>query len=148
MIAFFQTSTIIAFVLQFFSQYGEVVSAKVIYDVVTGHSQNYGFVEMKSETDAWKLARKEDHLVLYNHKLFVDFELSRTKKGWKPRRLGTPNTLKGLYDIDFCVIYYFVFFIKGGGFGGKKESGQLRFGGKERPFKKPYLIDVPPNLRK
>lgn len=27
--------------------------------------------------------------------------------------------------------------------GGKKESGQLRFGGKERPFKKPYLFDVP-----
>lgn len=25
----------------------------------------------------------------------------------------------------------------GGGFGGKKESGQLRFGGKDRPFRKP-----------
>ncbi|XP_058807006.1 U11/U12 small nuclear ribonucleoprotein 35 kDa protein-like [Phymastichus coffea] len=108
---------------EFFSQYGEVVSAKVIYDVVTGQSNNYGFVEMKSERDAWKLARKEDHLVLYNHKLFVDFETSRTMKGWIPRRLG-------------------------GGFGGKKESGQLRFGGKERPFKRPILIDVPPHLRK
>ncbi|GFS64001.1 hypothetical protein TNCV_1129681 [Trichonephila clavipes] len=27
----------------------------------------------------------------------------------------------------------------GGGFSGKKESGQLRFGCKERPFKKPIL---------
>ena len=27
----------------------------------------------------------------------------------------------------------------GGGFGGKKESGQLRFGGKDRPFKRPIL---------
>lgn len=34
-------------------------------------------------------------------------------KGWKPRRLG-------------------------GGFGGRKESGQLRFGGRARPFQKPY----------
>lgn len=28
----------------------------------------------------------------------------------------------------------------GGGFGGKKESGQLRFGGRDRPFKKPFAI--------
>lgn len=34
-------------------------------------------------------------------------------KGWKPRRLG-------------------------GGFGGKRESGQLRFGGAVRPFQPPY----------
>ena len=30
----------------------------------------------------------------------------------------------------------------GGGFGGKKESGQLRFGGRERPFRKPMSVDV------
>ena len=35
--------------------------------------------------------------------------------GWVPRRLG-------------------------GGFGGKKESGQLRFGGKDRPFRKPIKL--------
>ena len=29
---------------------------------------------------------------------------------------------------------------KGGGFGGKKESGQLRFGGRERPFRKPMFV--------
>lgn len=40
----------------------------------------------------------------------------RTLKGWIPRRLG-------------------------GGFGGKKESGQLRFGGRSRPFQKPYDIE-------
>ena len=27
--------------------------------------------------------------------------------------------------------------VLGGGLGGKKESGQLRFGGKDRPFRKP-----------
>jgi len=37
--------------------------------------------------------------------------------GWIPRRLG-------------------------GGFGGKKESGQLRFGGKDRPFRKPIILKL------
>ncbi|KAK9700748.1 hypothetical protein QE152_g31050 [Popillia japonica] len=44
-----------------------------------------------------------------------DFECERLLKGWKPRRLG-------------------------GGFGGNKESGQLRFGGRDRPFKKPISL--------
>lgn len=30
----------------------------------------------------------------------------------------------------------------GGGFGGKKESGQLRFGGKDRPFKRPIVPNI------
>lgn len=30
----------------------------------------------------------------------------------------------------------------GGGFGGKKESGQLRFGGRDRPFKKPIALEL------
>ena len=38
--------------------------------------------------------------------------LSRSLPGWKPRRLG-------------------------GGLGGYKESGQLRFGGIARPFRRP-----------
>lgn len=44
--------------------------------------------------------------------ILVDYECERTLKGWKPRRLG-------------------------GGFGGKKESGQLRFGCRARPFQRP-----------
>ncbi|XP_065917039.1 U11/U12 small nuclear ribonucleoprotein 35 kDa protein-like isoform X2 [Dysidea avara] len=47
--------------------------------------------------------------------IFVDMECERSLPGWKPRRLG-------------------------GGFGGKKESGQLRFGGKDRPFRKPIVL--------
>ncbi|XP_031783294.1 U11/U12 small nuclear ribonucleoprotein 35 kDa protein [Nasonia vitripennis] len=106
----------------FFSKFGEVVSTQVIYDVVTGHSMCYGFVEMRSEDDAWRIARRMPDLNLMGHKIFVDFEVGRTMKGWKPRRLG-------------------------GGFGGKKESGQLRFGGKDRPFKKPFLLNVPHHMR-
>jgi len=40
----------------------------------------------------------------------------------------------------FTVANYFV--LLGGGFGGRKESGQLRFGGKDRPFKRPIVPNV------
>lgn len=50
--------------------------------------------------------------------IIVDNEHERRMDGWKPRRLG-------------------------GGFGGKKESGQLRFGCHARPFQKPYDIHKP-----
>jgi RNA recognition motif-containing protein len=35
-----------------FSEFGEVVSAKVIMDKETGNSKGYGFVEMKNEEEA------------------------------------------------------------------------------------------------
>jgi len=35
-----------------FGKYGEVVSAKVIFDKGTGNSKGYGFVEMKNEEEA------------------------------------------------------------------------------------------------
>jgi len=37
-----------------FSDYGEVVSVKIITDKFTGHSKGFGFVEMESESDAKK----------------------------------------------------------------------------------------------
>jgi len=50
------------------------------------------------------------------HLLLIEDVASRSVVGWKPRRCG-------------------------GGLGGKKESGQLRFGGSERPFKKPFHMN-------
>ena len=47
------------------------------------------------------------------HLLFIEDVASKKLFGWKPRRCG-------------------------GGLGGKKESGQLRFGGTSRPFKQPF----------
>jgi RNA recognition motif-containing protein len=35
-----------------FQEYGEVASAKVIFDRETGNSKGYGFVEMPDETEA------------------------------------------------------------------------------------------------
>ena len=48
----------------------------------------------------------------HEHVLFIEDVASTKLVGWKPRRCG-------------------------GGLGGKKQSGQLRFGGTKRPFKKP-----------
>lgn len=50
------------------------------------------------------------------HVLLIEDVASKRLVGWKPRRCG-------------------------GGLGGKKESGQLRFGGSERPFKQPFHMN-------
>ena len=39
---------------QLFSQYGEVVSSKVITDKFSGRSRGFGFVEMKNDNDGDK----------------------------------------------------------------------------------------------
>ncbi|KAF6725717.1 U11/U12 small nuclear ribonucleoprotein 35 kDa protein [Oryzias melastigma] len=75
-------------------------------------STGYAFIEYKEERALTRARRDANKLVVDQHELFVDFEQERTLKGWIPRRLG-------------------------GGLGGKKESGQLRFGGRDRPFRKP-----------
>jgi hypothetical protein len=49
--------------------------------------------------------------------ILVDYERERITQGWIPRRLG-------------------------GGLAGKKESGQLRFGGREKPFRKPLTLSM------
>ncbi|KAG7187969.1 hypothetical protein KM043_013926 [Ampulex compressa] len=102
---------------EFFSRHVQVLSAKVVVDVVTGVSQGYGFVELRSEEEAHRMLRRSVDMTLKGHRIFMDLECGRMLAGWKPRRLG-------------------------GGFGGKKESGQLRFGGKDRPFKRPILPNI------
>jgi len=37
---------------ELFGEFGEVVSAKVIFDKETGNSKGYGFVEMKNDNEA------------------------------------------------------------------------------------------------
>ncbi|CAH1796463.1 unnamed protein product [Owenia fusiformis] len=98
----------------FFSSYGDIKHLRLVRDIVTQFSKCYAFVEYNDAKDA-NMAQKHAHKsLLDNHEIITEFEHERNMKGWVPRRLG-------------------------GGFGGNKESGQLRFGGKVRPFKAPIL---------
>ncbi|XP_050303238.1 U1 small nuclear ribonucleoprotein 70 kDa-like [Anthonomus grandis grandis] len=100
-----------------FSTYGKIKRFRLVRDVVTGMPKGYGFIEYEDEQSAEQAYRYADKMVIDGRPVFVDFECERLLKGWKPRRLG-------------------------GGFGGKKESGQLRFGGRDRPFKKPIALEL------
>jgi len=56
-------------------------------------------------------------MTIDGRQILVDYERSRVMEGWIPRRMG-------------------------GGFAGRKESGQLRFGARDRPFKRPLNVAV------
>ena len=98
--------------LKEFDEYGEVKRCRLVTDLVTGASKRYGFVEYFKERHAVRACENGNGRIIDDHKILVDFEIERTIEGWIPRRLG-------------------------GGFGGKKEAGQLRFGGRDRPFREP-----------
>lgn len=100
-----------------FSQYGKLRRFRLVKDIVTGMPKGYAFIEYEQESCAEEAYREANKMNLDGNIIFVDFECERLLKGWKPRRLG-------------------------GGFGGKKESGQLRFGGRDRPFRKPISLEL------
>ncbi|RKP10216.1 hypothetical protein THASP1DRAFT_28015 [Thamnocephalis sphaerospora] len=102
-----------------FSVYGEVRQAAVTVNFVTGVSRCYGFVEFASERVCRDVYRQAHRLTIDERAVLVDYERARVMNGWVPRR-------------------------QGGGFGGKKESGQLRFGARNRPFKRPIVHLDPP----
>lgn len=86
---------------------------RLVRDAVTGTSKQYAFVEYETSSAAKDAIYDMDQRIIDNREIVVDQEHERRLDGWKPRRLG-------------------------GGFGGKKESGQLRFGCRARPFQRPY----------
>lgn len=106
--------------LREFKPFGTIVSVKLVRNIVTGLSRCYAFVEYKHRSDARDAFREMHQKSIDNSTILVDFEHGRVLSGWKPRRLG-------------------------GGFGGKKESGQLRFGCRDRPFRRPEQIRIPPS---
>ncbi|XP_053600789.1 U11/U12 small nuclear ribonucleoprotein 35 kDa protein-like [Plodia interpunctella] len=97
-----------------FSKFGKIVKCRLVKDIVTGKSKQYAFVEFDSSSAADKAHRSMHKEYIDGCEIVVEWEAERKLSGWKPRRLG-------------------------GGFGGRKEAGQLRFGGRDRPFRKPYL---------
>ena len=68
------------------------------------------FVHEEDFTSAFYGAHRT---ILDGSQILVDFMRAQTVPGWVPRRLG-------------------------GGVGGKKQSGQMRFGGRDCPFHAPY----------
>ncbi|XP_069953076.1 U11/U12 small nuclear ribonucleoprotein 35 kDa protein-like, partial [Cherax quadricarinatus] len=98
-----------------FSRFGALQSVHLIRDIVTGHSRGYGFVEFRHERDALHAFRECNGLEIEGHPIIVNWEAGHRMKGWIPRRLG-------------------------GGWGGRKEAGQLRFGCRDRLWRKPIVI--------
>ena len=99
-----------------FSKLGPVSHVRVVRDIVTGFSRGYGFVTFEHDSDFRRAWREAHRMYVDGVTILVEYERERVAKGWVPRRFG-------------------------GGIGGKKESGQLRFGGRDRPFRRP--LDVP-----
>ncbi|KAL1449876.1 hypothetical protein WDU94_002348 [Cyamophila willieti] len=98
-----------------FEKFGNVRDVKLIRDVITGVSKRYAFIEYEMERACVEAIRVMNKTDFQGAEIIVDFEAGRSLKGWKPRRLG-------------------------GGFGGNKNSGQLRFGGRNRPWVKPVQL--------
>lgn len=98
-----------------FSEQGDIVRLRLVRDIVTGHSRGYAFVEYETPREAHRAISMCNKTLIDSTEIFVDMECERVLPGWKPRRLG-------------------------GGIGGKKESGQLRFGGIDRPFRQPVEL--------
>lgn len=87
----------------------------LVKDIVTGKSKQYAFVEYETSTSVENALREMHKEYIDGSEIIVEREAERSLVGWVPRRLG-------------------------GGFGGRKEAGQLRFGCRDRPFHKPIII--------
>eukprot|EP00268_Persea_americana_P063395 TRINITY_DN8220_c0_g1_i2.p1 TRINITY_DN8220_c0_g1~~TRINITY_DN8220_c0_g1_i2.p1 ORF type:complete len:253 (-),score=40.10 TRINITY_DN8220_c0_g1_i2:367-1125(-) len=94
------------------SRFGRVKNLRLVRDIVTGASRGYSFVQYETEREMRHAYEDAHHSMIDDSEIIVDYNRQQLMPGWIPRRLG-------------------------GGLGGKKESGQLRFGGRERPFRAP-----------
>ncbi|KAJ0972988.1 hypothetical protein J5N97_020947 [Dioscorea zingiberensis] len=99
------------------SAYGRVTNMRLVRHIVTGASCRYAFVEYETDRELRRAYEYAHHSVIDGSKIIVDYNRQQLMPGWIPRRLG-------------------------GGVGGEKESGQLRFGGRDRPFQAP-LSEIP-----
>ncbi|XP_061370275.1 U11/U12 small nuclear ribonucleoprotein 35 kDa protein-like isoform X3 [Gastrolobium bilobum] len=82
---------------------------------LTRASCGYAFVEYEIEREMRRAYMDAHHSFIDDCEIIVDYNRQQLMPGWIPRRLG-------------------------GGLSGKKESGQLLFGGREKPFRAPLRI--------
>ena len=69
-----------------FSEYGEVVSANVIFDRMTGRSKRYGFVEMKNDDEANKAINELNECEYDNSQIVVKKARPANEGGPRPPR--------------------------------------------------------------
>jgi RNA recognition motif-containing protein len=77
---------------EFFTEYGEVSSAKVITDKFTGKSRGFGFVEMPDEEAARKAIAELDQASVENRTIRV---MEAKPKEEKPRTGGGGGGFRG-----------------------------------------------------
>ena len=80
---------------EFFAEYGEVTSAKVITDKFTGKSRGFGFVEMSDDTAAKKAIAELDQASVDNRTIRV---MEAKPKEEKPRSSGGFRSNGGGYN--------------------------------------------------
>jgi U11/U12 small nuclear ribonucleoprotein SNRNP35 len=84
-------------------------------------------------------------LIVDDCEIIVDYNRQQLMPGWIPRRLGQLKWLivdVAIITIDLEPSDHFLLSPIGGGLSGNKESGQLRFGGREKPFRAPLYVFV------
>eukprot|EP00993_Chasmostoma_nieuportense_P005153 NODE_5787_length_611_cov_9.838843_g5623_i0.p1 GENE.NODE_5787_length_611_cov_9.838843_g5623_i0~~NODE_5787_length_611_cov_9.838843_g5623_i0.p1 ORF type:complete len:203 (-),score=53.39 NODE_5787_length_611_cov_9.838843_g5623_i0:3-575(-) len=101
-------STSEATLCRHFAQYGKA-EVHLVRHLLTGASQGYCFVTYPTQRMRDRCYQEAHDTWLEGWRLCVDYERAHCMPGWVPRRLG-------------------------GGFGGRKQSGQLRFGCRTHPF--------------
>jgi len=87
-----------------FGRFGYIRNCNLVRDILTGELKRYAFIEYSTRQQAEKAVQKGNGMNVRQARVSVDFEKERTCKDWRPRRLG-------------------------GGLGGNKKSGQMRFKG-------------------
>ena len=65
---------------EYFEEYGEVTSAKIIIDKFTNRSRGFGFVEMPDETSAQKAIKELDGGVVEGRSISVTVARPREEK--------------------------------------------------------------------
>jgi RNA recognition motif-containing protein len=77
---------------QLFSKFGEVTSAKVVVDRVTGFSKRYGFVEMPVEQAAYEAIDKLNDTELDGSQIVVKLAIPKTDRKPDERKRNFGNS--------------------------------------------------------
>jgi RNA recognition motif-containing protein len=65
---------------ELFEEYGEVTSAKIIFDKYSGKSKGFGFVEMPNDTEAKKAIEELNGAEVQGRNIIVNQSIERTER--------------------------------------------------------------------